>query len=94
VSQYVRGVRPPSAETTLYWGLHSSFSLGQVALGTLGLWLASRDADAVRHPVMLAVSIAAATGWLLIAVYFTEYVPPRFNAAVFGLLAVAVAVTR
>lgn len=39
-SQHVRGKRAPGPETTLFYGLHSSFALGQVLCGLLCLWLA------------------------------------------------------
>jgi uncharacterized membrane protein (DUF441 family) len=93
VSQHLRGKHPPSTETTLYDGLHSAFALGQVVLGLLGLWLASRALDLFKELPLVAVSLVAAAGWLAIAVLFMEYWQPRFNAALFGLLVVAAALT-
>ena len=91
VSQHLRGKHVPSTETTLYYGLHSAFALGQLVLGLLGLWLAGRAMDLLEEPAVVAVSLAATAGWLAISVLFMEYWPPRFNTALFGVLVVAAA---
>lgn len=83
VSQYVRGVRPPGPEATLYYGLNISFALGQVVLGAIGLWLARRDLNALRQAPFVVISLLAAVAWLAITFFFIEYWPPRINAAVF-----------
>jgi hypothetical protein len=90
LSQHLRGVRAPSTETTLYYGLHSSYALGQVVLGALGLWLTARAPNLLREPVALAVSGLAALAWLAIAVLFVEYWQPKLNAALFSALLLAV----
>lgn len=89
VSQYLRGVRAPGPEATLYYGLNISFALGQVVLGAIGLWLARRHADALREAPIVIVSILAAAAWLAISFVFIEYWPPRINAAVFLVATVA-----
>lgn len=86
VSQYLRGVRTPGVETTLYYGLNSAFSLGKVAFGLLGLYLLWRGASIVNEVPFLALSFFAAIGWLATAIFFIEYPQPRFMAGVFVAL--------
>jgi hypothetical protein len=93
VSQHLRGARAPSAETTLYYGLHSSFALGQVVLGALGLFLARRAPGLLRTAPILAVSVTAGIAWLVIAVLFIEYWQPKANAALILALMLAVVLT-
>lgn len=93
VSQYVRGVREPSPATTLYWGLHSSFSLGQVAVGALGLVLASQSPALLRAWPVQAIVVVAAVLWLAIALFFIEYTPPKVNAGVTLALVLAMVVS-
>jgi len=92
VSQHVRGLRPPSPETTLYDGLHTSFALGQVLVGVIGLWLAWRARELLAAPPMVVLSLMAATSWFTIAALFIEYWQPRFSIGVFAALVVAAAV--
>ena len=94
VSQYARGKRAPGVGTTLYYGLNSAFALGQVIFGLLGVWLAWRAITLVAEWPVLALSIAAALGWLAITFLFMEYKEPRFNAAVYAVLIVSAALTR
>ncbi len=91
VGQHVRGKRAPSAETTLYYGLHSAFALGQLLFGGLGLWLAWRARDVLREVPVVTLSVIAAVGWFAITVFFMEYWQPKLNVAVFGVLVVAAA---
>ena len=94
VSQHLRGKHAPSTETTLYYGLHSAFALGQFVFGLLGLWLAWRALDMLKELPLVAVSWVAAVGWLSIAVLFMEYWQPKLNAAIFSVLVVAAALLR
>lgn len=59
VSQHLRGKRTASLETTLYYGLNSAFSLGQVAFGLLGLFLAWRHMGILNQTPVLALSLIA-----------------------------------
>ncbi|WP_395833583.1 hypothetical protein [Cystobacter fuscus] len=93
VSQHLRGKHFPSTETTLYYGLHSAFALGQFVFGLLGLWLAWHALDMLKELPVVMVSVVAAVGWLAISVLFMEYWQPRFNAAIFGVLVVTAALT-
>jgi hypothetical protein len=94
VSQYVRGKRLPSAETTLYYGLNSAFALGQLCFGLLGVLIAWRSITLLSEWPIIGLSIAAALGWLLVTFLFMDYKEPRFNAAVYGVLIIAAALTR
>ncbi|HBK47469.1 MAG TPA: hypothetical protein DDZ67_13760 [Xanthomonadaceae bacterium] len=89
VSQYLRGKREPGLETTLYYGLNSAFSLGQVAFGLLGLFLAWRAMHLLSQTPALILSAAAGLGWLAITVLFMEYWEPKLNAGLFCVLIVA-----
>lgn len=88
LSQHLRGRRAPSPETTLYYGLHSSFALGQVGFGALALWLASRDRALLSAAPLTVISLALAAGWFAITMRFMEYWEPKFNVAVFAALLV------
>jgi hypothetical protein len=94
VSQYLRGKREPGLETTLYYGLNSAFSLGQVAFGLFGIFLAWKAMSLLSETPVLILSVAAALGWLAIAFMFMEYWEPRLNVGIFLALLVAAFVTR
>ncbi|AKT38520.1 hypothetical protein [Chondromyces crocatus] len=94
VSQHLRGKHVPGTETTLYYGVHSAFALGQTVFGLLGLWLTFRARDVLSELPVVLLSLIATVGWLAVAVLFMEYWQPRFNAVFFGLLIVAGALTR
>ena len=94
VSQHVRGKHPPGIETSLYYGLHSAFALGQVAVGLLALFLAWRDVNLVSQTPALVLSIAAGLGWLTISSLFMPYWEPRLNVSIFCVLVLAAFATR
>jgi hypothetical protein len=94
VSQYLRGKREPGLETTLYYGLNSAFSLGQVAFGLFGIFLAWKAMSLLSETPVLILSVAAALGWLAITFMFMEYWEPRLNVGIFLALLVAAFVTR
>jgi len=94
VSQYLRGKREPSVETTLYYGLNSAFSLGQVAFGVLGLFLAWRAMHLLDETPVLILSVLAAFGWLAITFLFMEYWEPKLNVGIFCVLILAACITR
>jgi hypothetical protein len=93
-SQYLRGKREPSLETTLYYGLNSAFALGQVAFGLLGLFLAWRAIGLLSETPVLVLSVLAAFGWLAITFLFMEYWEPKLNVGIFCVLIVAALFTR
>lgn len=92
-SQYLRGARPPTVETSLYYGLNSAFSLGQITCGLFGLFLAWRAMDLMNERFVQVLAIVAGLGWLAITFLFMEYWQPKFNAGVFSALVVAAFLT-
>lgn len=96
VLQYLRGQRVPGPETTLYYGLNTSYALGQLVFGLLCLWLAWRDPSILKKRAVVALCFAAAVGWLGIALGFMDYWEPKVVAVVFVVLVItmAVAATR
>lgn len=93
VSHAVQGRHPPGRETTLYYGLHSAFALGQVAFGVLALFVFARAPHIVGVPFLL-LSAAAGMAWLSIARFFIEYRQPTIAAGIFCLLVFATLVTH
>lgn len=94
VSHAVRGKHPPGPETTLYYGLNSAFSLGQVAFGVLGLFLAWRAMDLVTEPPVLVLTLLAGLGWWAITFVFMGYWEPKVNVGIFCALALAMLAVR
>jgi hypothetical protein len=92
VAQHVRGERAPSPETTLFYGLHSSFALGQVLFGLLGLWLAWSAPTLIAQPQVRVLSLVAGLGWLAITFAFISFWQPKVNAGIFIALVLASAV--
>ena len=93
VAQYARQHRAPSAATTMYWGLHSAYSLGQVVFALTALLLVHRGSPLFSQRSGQAISMTAVVGWLLICFAFVEYIPPRINMAVVLALLIAAALT-
>jgi uncharacterized membrane protein (DUF441 family) len=93
LSQYLRGKRAPSAETTLYYGMNSAYALGQVLFGLIGLWLAWRAVEVLDEWPVIVLSLSATVGWLAIGFVFIEYREPKVIAALFGALILAAAIT-
>lgn len=93
LSQYLRGKHVPGPETTLYYGLNTSYALGQVLFALACLFLARRAPDVLDGWPMMALSLAAASAWLAIAFAFMGYWEPKMNAVIFGALLSAAIVT-
>ncbi|MDR6984253.1 hypothetical protein J2X32_002897 [Rheinheimera pacifica] len=94
ISQHLRGKHPPGIETTLYYGLHSAFALGQTVFGVLGLLLALRSINTLSETPILLLSLAAGLGWLTITFLFMTYWEPKLNISIFCLLIAAAFITR
>jgi len=94
VSQHLRGKREPGLETTLYYGLHTSLSFGQLMLGLFGLYVAWRAMHLLVAIPALALALAAGLGWLAISFNFMEYWQPKLNITIFCVLVIAAFVTR
>jgi hypothetical protein len=87
VQQHIRGQRPPGTEATLYNGLHSAYSLGQVLFASIALVLIWRGSDFMSQRLGQGLDLAAVAGWLAICFLFIEYTPPRIHMfLVLGLL--------
>ena len=94
LSQRLRGTRVPGPETTLYYGLHSSFAFGQIAFGLLCLWLGWAAPELLARPPLTAISFAAGLGWLAIASGFITYWQPKLIASIYLALLVVAAVAK
>ncbi|WP_379137838.1 hypothetical protein [Paenibacillus sp. sgz500958] len=89
ISQYVRGVRTPSTETTYYYGMNTAFALGEILFGLFGLILVLRAPELVVQWPVLTLTLAAAVLWLAFSIKFLPYKEPKFISAVFVLLVIA-----
>lgn len=94
VSQYLRVKREPSLETTLYYGLNTALSLGQLMFGLLGLYVAWKAMHLLATTPALVLALAAGLGWLAVSFFFIEYWEPKLNIAIFCVLIVAACATR
>lgn len=94
VSHHVRHVRAPGPETTLYYGLHASYALGQVAFGLFALLIARRHMALLSQPESLLLAMAAGIGWLLVAWLSMPYWQPKVMAGIFLALLAAAAASR
>lgn len=94
MSQKLRGVRAPSPDTTLYYGLNTCFSIGQVALGAVGVWLLVRAPELVRSAPMTVITLLAGLAWLAVTFLFIEYREPKIAVSVFLALFVASLASR
>lgn len=86
VSQYVRGRRVPGPETTLYYGLNTSYALGQLLVALLALLLLQSGSSALVSWPGLTLGFGAAAAWLAICFLFIEYPQPRITMAIFVVL--------
>ncbi|GBR09800.1 hypothetical protein [Gluconobacter frateurii] len=94
VSQYMRRKHVPGPETTLYYGLNTSFALGQIVFGLLCLWLVWQAPELSHQRVFTTVSFAAAAGWLAVTFAFMSYWEPRVNVIAFGILLAGALLSR
>ncbi len=88
VSQHRRGKRVPSVETTLYYGLHSAYALGQALFALVALLLIRRGVPFVDEWQGWALGFVAAAAWLAICFAFIEYREPRIVLGIFAVLLV------
>lgn len=93
VSQHLRGKHVPGPETTLYYGLHSAFALGQVLFGLMCLRAVRREPELLRDPTVAILALAGATAWLALTFLAISYRMPRINAGIFVALLLAAIVT-
>jgi hypothetical protein len=93
VSQFLRGKRAPGAATTLYYGLNSSYALGQVLFAALALFAISQGMTALGRWPGLMLGLVAASAWFVISFFFLEYPQPRMTVALFAALLIGAALT-
>ncbi len=93
VSQFARGKRLPGPETTLYYGLNTTYALGQVLFGLLGLIVAHSAVELLGRWPALSLSALATVAWLAIGFAYIEYREPKIMVGIFGTLLLAFAIT-
>lgn len=93
VSHAIQGRHPPGRETTLYYGLHSAFALGQIVSGVLALYIIAR-APHIVGTTFLLIATGAAAAWFAISWFFIEYRQPTIAAVIFILLVLVNLVMR
>jgi hypothetical protein len=94
VGQHVRHKRTPGPETTMYYGLHSAYSLGQVVFALAAFMIMRTGSDLMSRPSGQTLGFAAATGWLAVCLRFIEYAPPKYNILVVQAFLTAAALTK
>jgi hypothetical protein len=92
ISGCLRGKRPLGPETTLFYGMHTAYGLGQMFVGLLGLIVARNAMQIFGQWPALAFGILAATAWLIFGFIFIEFWEPKVIAGLFLALAIACAV--
>ena len=93
LSQYVRGKRIPSRETTLYYGLNTTYALSQLLFAALALCAIQHDRTVIGQGSGLALGLLAACVWFVLCLRFLEYPQPRFAVVVFAALLAGAALT-
>lgn len=86
VSQHIRGKRVPGMETTLYYGMHTAYALGQVLFGILGLFIIRHALPLFGQWPMRLVCVLAFSGWTIFCFMFVGYWEPKVNIFIFGAL--------
>lgn len=94
VSQHLRGKRVPGVETTLYYGLHSAYALGQALFAIVALLLIRRGVPFFDEWPGWVLGFAAAAAWMTICLAFIEYREPRIVIGIFTALLLAAALAK
>ncbi|ODA40027.1 hypothetical protein [Desulfosporosinus sp. BG] len=89
VLQYLRKVRLPGAETTLYWGLNTAYGLGQIIFGLFALFVARYAFEVLEQWPAITLSFLAAVAWLVFGLFFIEYREPKIIISIFIILLIA-----
>jgi hypothetical protein len=92
--QSLRGARPQGVETTLYYGLNSTFALSQLLYGLSGVLLQHHALGVFDQPDFLVLSSIATAGWLTINLFCLDSGKPRLTTLSFTLLSAASAMTH
>lgn len=93
VSQYVRGKRPPSPATTLYYGLNSTYALIQLLFAALALLAIHEGMTAMDRWPGIILGFVAACVWFVLSWLFFEYSQPHMAGLLFAALLGGVALT-
>lgn len=89
VLQYLHKTRLPSTETTLYWGLNTSYGLGQIVFGLFALLVARYAFEVLDQWPAITLSFLAAVAWLAFGFLFIEYSQPKIMISIFIILLIA-----
>ena len=93
VSQHLRGKRVPGTETTLYYGLNSTYGVSQILFALLALFAIRQGATAIGQWSGVFLGLVAASSWFVLSLLFLEYPQPRITVALFAALLLGAAVT-
>jgi predicted outer membrane lipoprotein len=93
VSQYIRGKRAPGPATTLYYGLNSSYAVGQILFAMLALFAIRQGVAAMGQWSGITLGLLAACSWFVLSIMFLEYTQPRKTVALFAVLLLGAALT-
>ena len=85
LSHYWRGERTPGVDT-LYFGLHSAYTLGQVLIAVVALLLIRNGVPFFGEWPGWVLGFTAAAAWLAVCVAFISYREPRIVIGLFAIL--------
>jgi hypothetical protein len=94
LSQYWRGERTAGVDTTLYFGLHSAYTLGQLLFAVVALLLIRNGVPFFGEWPGLILGFTAAAAWLAVCVAFISYREPRIVVGLFAILLAGAALAR
>lgn len=94
ISQFIRNTRIPGYETTLYYGLHTSYALCLLLFGLLGLIIAHHTIALLDHWSFILLTALATVAWLVIDYAFIEYQEPGIMISICGAFFLAFIFTR
>jgi hypothetical protein len=81
-------------DTTLYFGLHSAYTLGQLLFAVVALLLIRNGVPFFGEWPGLILGFTAAAAWLAICVAFISYREPRIVVGLFAILLAGAALAR
>jgi predicted outer membrane lipoprotein len=93
VSQHIRGKRAPGPATTLYYGLNSSYAVGQILFAMLALFAIRQGVAAMGQWSGITLGLLAACSWFVLSIMFLEYTQPRKTVALFAVLLLGAVIT-
>jgi hypothetical protein len=93
ISQYLRQKRVPGREASLYYGLNTTYALGQVLVAILALFAIRQGVVAMGQWPGLVIAFGAALAWLAIDFLFLEYPQPKVVICIFAVLLIGSSLT-